>query len=215
MEKGLATPRKMRLVCCTRIDLFQEWSVQGAKGIGIGYRVTVRGLAWILLLCSVAVCEQPKGELAGANRPESNAGVSSDAGRSVTKISVTSDLVVIPVTVTDGKGRVVNGLQKEHFTLYEDKVEQAIAQFAAEDAPVSIGLVFDSSGSMGPKLQKAREAVAALLNNANPEDEFFLVQFNQRAELVVGLTTQSEEIPRPPTSLYPTRTPPLLIPLTP
>ena len=176
--------------------------MQGAKGIGIGYRVTVRGLAWILLLCSVAVCEQPKGELAGANRPESNAGVSSDAGRSVTKISVTSDLVVIPVTVTDGKGRVVNGLQKEHFTLYEDKVEQAIAQFAAEDAPVSIGLVFDSSGSMGPKLQKAREAVAALLNNANPEDEFFLVQFNQRAELVVGMTTHNEEIRNRAASVY-------------
>jgi VWFA-related protein len=107
---------------------------------------------------------------------------------------VNSDLVIIPVTVTDGKGRVVNGLQKEHFKLYEDKVEHEIAQFSAEDAPVSIGLVFDASDSMGPKLQKAREAVAALLKNSNPEDEFFMVQFNQRPKLVVSMTRQSEEI---------------------
>jgi VWFA-related protein len=107
---------------------------------------------------------------------------------------VNSDLVVIPVTVTDGKGRVVNGLQKEHFKLFEDKVEHEIAQFAAEDAPVSIGLVFDASDSMGPKLEKAREAVAALLKNSNPEDEFFLVQFNQQPKLVVSMTRQIEEI---------------------
>jgi VWFA-related protein len=98
------------------------------------------------------------------------------------------------VTVTDGQGRVVNGLQKEQFKLYEDKVEQAITQFAAEDAPVSMGLVFDISDSMGPKLQQAREAVAELLKNANPEDEFFLVEFNHRPQLVVSMTKQSEEI---------------------
>jgi VWFA-related protein len=102
--------------------------------------------------------------------------------------------VVIPVTVTDSKGRVVSGLQKEHFTLYEDKVQQTITHFAAEDAPVSIGLVFDISESMGSKLPKAREAVAALLKNSNPEDEFFLVEFNHRARLMVDMTKQSEEI---------------------
>jgi Ca-activated chloride channel homolog len=119
-----------------------------------------------------------------------------DISHRPTKIYVNSDLVVIPVTVTDGKGRVVNGLQKEHFALFEDKVEQEITHFAPEEAPASIGLVVDTSDSMGPKLQKAREAVAALLNNANPEDEFFLTQFNDRAQLVVTLTTQTEEIRR-------------------
>jgi len=86
------------------------------------------------------------------------------------------------------------GLQKEHFTLYEDKVEQAITHFAAEDAPVSIGLVFDTSDSMAFKLPKAREAVSALLTNANPEDEFFLVEFNRRTRLSIGLTKQRERI---------------------
>jgi VWFA-related protein len=102
--------------------------------------------------------------------------------------------VVIPVTVTDRKGRVVNGLEKEHFTLYEDNTEQVITHFDSEDAPVAIGLVFDTSDSMGPKLQKAREAITTLLHGANPQDEFFLVQFNHRAQLVISMTTQTEEI---------------------
>jgi len=102
--------------------------------------------------------------------------------------------VLIPVTVTDNLNRFVTGLDKEHFKLYEDKVEQTITHFASEDAPISVGLVFDCSGSMGDKLKKSREAVAQLLKTANPEDEFFLVEFNDRAELVVSLTKRSEEI---------------------
>ena len=110
------------------------------------------------------------------------------------QIHVNSDLVIIPVTVTDYKGRIVGGLQKEHFALYEDKVEQAITHYASEDAPVALSLVLDTSDSMHPKLKKAREAAAALLNNANPEDEFSLVEFNQVARLAVSFTTNGEEI---------------------
>ena len=153
------------------------------------------GLACIFLAGFGSVwCEQRDDAPAVAAGFELGASASTDLGRTPIKIHVNSDLVVIPVTVTDGKGRVVNGLQKEHFALFEDKVEQKITHFASEDAPASIGLVFDTSDSMVPKLQKAREAVAALLKNANPEDEFFLTQFNDRAELVVKLTTQTEEI---------------------
>jgi VWFA-related protein len=107
---------------------------------------------------------------------------------------VHSDLVQIPVTVTDGNGRVVPGLEKEHFTLFEDKVQQVITHFAAEDAPTSIGIVFDTSDSMKFRMNKAHEAVDALLRNANPADEFFLVQFSSHAALVAGMTTNSEEI---------------------
>jgi len=109
-------------------------------------------------------------------------------------IRVNSELVLIPVTVTDSMNRLVTGLEKDHFKLYEDKVEQVITHFASEDSPISVGIVFDCSGSMGDKLRKSRDAVAQLLKTANPEDEFFLVEFNDRAELVVGLTKQSEEI---------------------
>jgi len=109
-------------------------------------------------------------------------------------IRVDATLVQINVTVTDPLNRFVTGLEKEHFRLFEDKAEQEIVQFSAEDAPLSIGLVFDTSGSMGSKLQKSRQAAAQFFKTANPSDEFFLVQFNDRPELVVPFTTDTENI---------------------
>ena len=109
-------------------------------------------------------------------------------------IRVESTLVLIPVTVTDPFNRFVTGLDKENFKLFEDKKEQDILQFSSEDAPLSIGVVFDCSGSMGSKLEKSRQAVAQFLRTANPEDEFFLVQFNDTADLVQPFTQNLEEI---------------------
>jgi Ca-activated chloride channel family protein len=109
-------------------------------------------------------------------------------------IRIDSNLVLIPVTVTDPMNRFVTGLEKESFKLFEDKKEQEISQFSSEDAPLSIGVVFDCSGSMGKKLEKSREAVAQFFKLANPEDEFFLVQFNDSANLVQAFTRNLEEI---------------------
>ncbi|MGD0015485.1 MAG: VWA domain-containing protein [Bryobacteraceae bacterium] len=109
-------------------------------------------------------------------------------------IRVETSVVQIPVTVTDPLNRFVTGLEREHFRIFEDKVEQAVAYFSSEDAPISIGLVFDTSGSMGTKLQKSRQAVAQLMRTANPEDEFFLVQFDERPVLTLGFTRATEEI---------------------
>jgi Ca-activated chloride channel homolog len=109
-------------------------------------------------------------------------------------IRVDSTLVLIPVSVTDPMNRFVTGLEREHFKVFEDKVEQEIKQFSSEDAPLSVGIVFDTSGSMGNKLMKSRQAVAQFFKTANPEDEFFLVQFNDRPELVVPFTRNTEEI---------------------
>ncbi len=109
-------------------------------------------------------------------------------------IKVNSTLVLINVTVTDPLNRFVTGLEKEHFRLFEDKVEQQITQFSAEDAPISIGLVFDTSGSMGAKLQKSRQAAVEFFKTANPSDEFFLVQFNDRPELTQAFTTDTDSI---------------------
>ena len=109
-------------------------------------------------------------------------------------IRVDTTLVLIPVSVTDPLNRFVTGLDKENFKVYEEKVEQEVSQFSSEDAPLSVGLVFDTSGSMGAKLQKSRQAVAQFLKTANPEDEFFLVQFNDRPELTVPFTPDSEEL---------------------
>ena len=90
--------------------------------------------------------------------------------------------------------RFVTGLEREHFKIFEDKVEQEIQQFSSEDAPLSVGLVFDTSGSMGSKLQKSRQAVAQFFKTANPEDEFFLVQFNDRPVMAVPFTRNTEDI---------------------
>lgn len=109
-------------------------------------------------------------------------------------IRVDTNLVLIPVTVTTPIGQFVTGMEKENFRLFEDKVEQTVTHFASEDAPLSIGLVFDASGSMGSKLSKSREAVAQFFKTVGPEDEFFLVQFNDRPELTTGFTRNLEEI---------------------
>lgn len=109
-------------------------------------------------------------------------------------LRVDTTLVQINVTVTDPLNRFVTGLEKEHFRLFEDKAEQKILDFSSEDAPLSIGLVFDTSGSMGPKLQKSRQAAVQFFKTANPEDEFFLVEFNDRPDLVVPFTTDTEDI---------------------
>jgi Ca-activated chloride channel family protein len=109
-------------------------------------------------------------------------------------IRVDTNLVLIPVTVTDPLNRFVTGLEKENFRIFEDKIEQQISQFSSEDAPLSVGIIFDCSGSMGSKLEKSRQAVAQFFKTANPEDEFFLVEFNDRADLVIKFTTSLEEI---------------------
>jgi Ca-activated chloride channel family protein len=125
--------------------------------------------------------------------PESAANAASITDRRA-DIRVDTTLVLIPVTVTDPMSRFVTGLDKENFKVYEDKVEQEITQFSSEDAPLSVGIVFDTSGSMGAKLQKSRQAVTQFMKTANPQDEFFLVEFNDRPELVQGFTKETEEI---------------------
>jgi VWFA-related protein len=104
------------------------------------------------------------------------------------------DVVLVPVTVTDPMNRFVTGLDQDSFEIYEDKVKQKIVSFGSEDAPLSVGIVFDTSASMGNKLERSRLSVAEFFKTANPEDEAFLVEFNDRPQLVVPLTHNLEEI---------------------
>jgi Ca-activated chloride channel homolog len=103
-------------------------------------------------------------------------------------------LILIPVHVTTPLGTSVTDLRQENFRVFEDGVEQPVTNFAKEDAPVSIGIVFDSSGSMNTKIRKSSEAAQAFFKIANPEDEFFLVEFNDRPKLLVPFTRDSDEI---------------------
>jgi Ca-activated chloride channel homolog len=109
-------------------------------------------------------------------------------------IRMNVDLVLVPVTVTDPMNRLVTGLEKEDFQIYENNGEQKIRSFASEDAPVSIGIIFDLSGSMTSKLVRARESIVQFIKTANPQDEFFVIGFNDRPELIEDFTSSVENI---------------------
>jgi Ca-activated chloride channel homolog len=94
----------------------------------------------------------------------------------------------VPVAVNDPLNRPVSGLEQENFRVFEDKIEQKIVSFAMDDEAVAVGLVFDTSGSMGDKLSRSRMAAKEFFHISNPEDEFFLVEFDNSPRLVVPLT---------------------------
>jgi Ca-activated chloride channel homolog len=109
-------------------------------------------------------------------------------------IQVDVSLVLINTTVTDPNDRLVTGLEKENFRVFEDGKEQEIATFSSEDVPISIGVIFDMSGSMSDKIGRARQAAVQFLRTANPHDEFFMVSFNDRAELTSRFTSSVDEL---------------------
>src|SRR3984957_1750491 len=109
-------------------------------------------------------------------------------------LRIDTSLVLVPVHVTTRLGVSVTDLDKTNFQIFENNVEQTITHFAKDDAPLSIGLVFDASSSMHNKLHKSSEAAAAVFKTANPEDEFFMVEFNERPRLVVPFTSDSSEL---------------------
>jgi len=111
-------------------------------------------------------------------------------------LRIDSSLVLIPVHVTTPDGLSVTNLTRENFQLTEDSVAQTITTFSKDDAPVSLGLVFDTSGSMHNKIRKAAETVAKFFKTANPDDEFFLVEFNEKPKLTVPFTPDSDNIYR-------------------
>jgi Ca-activated chloride channel family protein len=109
-------------------------------------------------------------------------------------LKVDVDLVLVSVTITDPMNRLVTGLEKDNFQVYEDKLLQEIRHFSSEDAPISLGVIFDMSGSMSNKIEKAREAVVEFFKTANPQDEFFMIAFNDKPELISDFTRSIEDI---------------------
>jgi Ca-activated chloride channel family protein len=104
------------------------------------------------------------------------------------------DLVLVPVTVTDPMNRLVTGLDRENFQVFEGKEAQEVRHFSSEDAPISLGVIFDMSGSMSSKIERAREAVGEFFKTANPQDEFFLVTFSDKPEEVSDFTQSVEDL---------------------
>jgi Ca-activated chloride channel family protein len=162
------------------------------------FRVIQLGLTPTMLLCASAALALSSAR--AQNVFDETRGTSipgwTNVNENVYKIRVTSDLVQIPVTVVDRHGKFIPGLEGGHFKVFEDNKEQAITHFAMDDAPVTIGFVFDTSASMVGRVRQSHEAVATFLKTANRDDEFFLVQFNSRVHLTLGMTQRTAGLQR-------------------
>jgi Ca-activated chloride channel homolog len=110
------------------------------------------------------------------------------------RMRVDVNLVLVPVTVTDPLNRLVTGLERQDFFVYENNALQKLKTFSSEDAPVSIGIIFDLSGSMTDKINRARNSILEFLRTANPQDEFFVIGFNDRPELITDFTNNIDNI---------------------
>ena len=110
-------------------------------------------------------------------------------------VRIKTDLVTLTLTVTDLYGRYVSGLQKNAFTINDNNQDQEITFFSDSDAPVSVGILFDVSGSMnGDKIIKARKALSRFIATSHPSDEYFLIAFSSRAQLLLDRTRDGEAV---------------------
>ncbi|CAN5698996.1 hypothetical protein BH24ACI2_BH24ACI2_02470 [soil metagenome] len=119
-------------------------------------------------------------------------------------LKIKTDLVTLTLTVTDIYGRYVSGLKKDAFKIFDNNEEQEITYFSDADAPISIGILFDVSDSMsGDKISKARKALERFINTSHPSDEYFLIAFNSRAQLLLDRTRDGEAVLRKLTLVQP------------
>jgi Ca-activated chloride channel family protein len=185
----------------------QPWNQTLARSPGIA----TRPCFWILLLALGAPCGLPlealgqanvndihiqprEAEKANTEEVAKESDVSPSLNTHVRPLKVAVDLVLVPVTITDPMNRLVTGLDKENFQLFEGSATQEIKSFSSEDAPVSLGVIFDSSGSMSSKMDRAKDAVMEFFKTANPQDEFFMITFSDEPEVVNDFTSAVEDI---------------------
>ena len=115
-----------------------------------------------------------------------------DRGAGTIRLDVKA--ILVPVTVTDAQDRPVVGLQKDDFQIFEDNVKQEIISSSIEDAPASVGVIFDSSGSMGNKITPSVDAVEQFFRTTLPGDEFLLVRFADKPQFMGGFTADILEV---------------------
>jgi len=115
-------------------------------------------------------------------------------GRQKDRIVIGATLVNITVTVFDSYGRLISGLSKDNFSVFDDKVKQEISHFSDTDSPVSIGIVFDISSSMKDRIRSARRALKQFVDLSHRDDDLFLIAFNDRPKLAMDFTTSPEDL---------------------
>ena len=189
-------------VCAVHLAYFRS-----CKRVMLRSRKHVFGLSIVLMVMVVACCSsltvaqspvddvhvKPRVEPPDPNKQ--TAEIVDPSLKTHTKpMKVDVDLVLVPVTITDPMNRLVTGLDRENFAVFEGKDEQVIKHFSSEDAPVSLGVIFDMSGSMSSKIERAREAVIEFFKTANPQDEFFMITFADKSEQLADFTDSVEDI---------------------
>jgi Ca-activated chloride channel homolog len=144
--------------------------------------LSIRSCFWLIVVASMTSAFNLSGQTQKKSTPP------------LFKVGV--ETVFIKVSVTDPLNRYVTGLEKEHFKVFEDKIEQTISHFHQQSAPISVGLIFDVSASMkdNNNIKKAKNAIARFLQSGNPDDEYFLITFNQKTTLVQSFTAQNTSI---------------------
>ncbi len=158
----------------------------------------------LMLFCALSVAAQTQPQPTPPQKPI----IVDDEKKSLV---FNTDLVTLNVTITDIYGRFVSGLKKNAFTVFDDDAQQEVEFFSDADSPASIGIVFDVSGSMsGDKIIRAREALGKFIQTSHPMDEYFLIAFNKRAQLLLDRTRNGEAVldkltmvqPKENTALY-------------
>lgn len=178
-------------------------AVKGCSGSAQSgrFRLSVLIIFAALCFCVPALPQEPTPAPTGTPLPEDPNG----------PVKIKTDLVTLTLTVTDLYGRYVSGLTKKAFSVTDNGEEQDITFFSDSDAPVSLGILFDVSGSMsGDKIGKARKALSRFIATSHPSDEYFLIAFNQRAQLLMDRTRDGEAVlsrltlvqPKNDTALY-------------
>jgi len=137
---------------------------------------------------------KPPDSNSAAPKPVTEGVAAGGASHRDAPLRVDVKLVQVPVTVTDPMNRIVTGLERENFAVTDNNVPQTIRYFSSEDAPITIGVVFDLSGSMAPKFVRARKALTEFLRTSNPLDEFFVVGFNDRPSVIVDYTSDVDDV---------------------
>src|SRR5580704_3543965 len=133
----------------------------------------------VLFFCVLAFSSFPAaGQIPVPNSQPLPPGQNPNSSPQDPRIRVDVNLVVLHTTVLDDRGRFADGLKEENFRVLEDKAEQKLAVFKREDIPVSMGLVIDNSGSMRDKRPRVNAAALTLVEASNPQDEAFVVNFN-------------------------------------
>ena len=165
--------------------------------------VSVSLVIVIFALNFVAKSQEKPQEQASPQKPATNAPTPSPSPQKQKlgteldgpSVLINTDLITLTVTVTDTYGRYVSGLNKNAFSVFDEKQPQEITFFSDDDSPVSVGVIFDVSGSMsGDKIKRARDALSKFIQTSHDSDEYFLIAFNSRAQLLLDKTRDGNAV---------------------